>query len=86
MLHVRDGPTMQLVELPEQSCHAFLTFGNVESPLPSLKVGLNSAFTKVGAFMMLGTSSGGPISCGFTHETAFRGSLRISFSRAAMYC
>lgn len=43
VLHVRDGPNMQLVELPEQSCHAFLTFGNVESLVPSLKVGLISA-------------------------------------------
>ena len=49
VLHVRDGPNMQLVELPEQSCHAFLTFGNVESPLPALKVGLIIAFTPGGA-------------------------------------
>ena len=54
VLHVRDGSNMQLVELPEQSCHAFLSFGNVESPLPSLKVGVVSAFTYVGALENLG--------------------------------
>ena len=80
VLHARDGSNMQLVELPEQSCHAFLTFGNVESPLPSLKVGVVSASTYVGACVILEVFPGHPTPC----ETALRGSLQIFLVRAAM--
>ena len=36
--HVRDGPHAEMVELPEQSCHAFLSFSNAAAKPPSLKV------------------------------------------------
>ncbi len=37
--YVRDQGHAQMVELPEQSCHAFMSFANAQSPEPSLKVG-----------------------------------------------
>ncbi len=37
--HIRDQGHAQMVELPEQSCHAFISFANAQSPEPSLKVG-----------------------------------------------
>lgn len=36
--YVRDGPYAEMVELPEQSCHAFLSFSNAAAKPPSLKV------------------------------------------------
>lgn len=36
--YVRDGPHAEMVELPEQSCHAFLSFSNAAAKPPSLKV------------------------------------------------
>lgn len=32
------GEQAEMVELPENSCHAFITYGSVHSPLPCLKV------------------------------------------------
>ena len=40
--YVRDGPHAEMVELPEQSCHAFLSFSNVAAKPPSLKVCLSA--------------------------------------------
>ena len=37
--HIRDQGNAQMVELPEQSCHAFISFAIAQSPEPSLKVG-----------------------------------------------
>ena len=37
--HICDQGHAQMVELPEQSCHAFISFANAQSPEPSLKVG-----------------------------------------------
>ncbi|KAL0045002.1 hypothetical protein WJX82_004834 [Trebouxia sp. C0006] len=39
--HIRDQGHAQMVELPEQSCHAFISFANAQSPEPSLKVSCN---------------------------------------------
>jgi hypothetical protein len=36
--YIRDQGHAQMVELPEQSCHAFMSFANAQSPEPSLKV------------------------------------------------
>ncbi|DBB05775.1 TPA: hypothetical protein ACH3X1_012371 [Trebouxia sp. C0004] len=39
--YMRDHGHAQMVELPEQSCHAFMSFANAQSPQPSLKVSCN---------------------------------------------
>ena len=36
--YIRDQGHAQMVELPEQSCHAFMSFANAQGPEPSLKV------------------------------------------------
>ena len=36
--YVRDGPCAEMVELPEQSCHCFLSFSNAAAKPPSFKV------------------------------------------------
>lgn len=36
--YVRDKPYAEMVELPEQSCHCFMSFSNAAAPHPSLKV------------------------------------------------
>ena len=36
--YIRDQGHAQMVELPEQSCHAFISFANAQGPEPSLKV------------------------------------------------
>ena len=36
--YIRDLGHAQMVELPEQSCHAFISFANAQGPEPSLKV------------------------------------------------
>ena len=36
--YVRDKPYAEMVELPEQSCHCFLSFSNASAEHPSLKV------------------------------------------------
>lgn len=38
-MHVRSGPHATLVELCEQSLHAFVTFGSAASTPPAFKVG-----------------------------------------------
>ena len=36
--YIRDKPYAEMVELPEQSCHCFMSFGNAFQANPSLKV------------------------------------------------
>ncbi len=38
--YIRDKPYAEMVELPEQSCHCFLSFSNASADPPALKVGL----------------------------------------------
>ncbi len=38
--YIRDKPFAEMVELPEQSCHCFLSFSNASADPPALKVGL----------------------------------------------
>ena len=38
VLYMRNSPNAELVELPEQSCHAFLSFGTAHDQAPSIKV------------------------------------------------
>ena len=38
--YIRDQPYAEMVELPEQSCHCFLSFSNASADPPALKVGL----------------------------------------------
>ena len=38
--YIRDKAYAEMVELPEQSCHCFLSFSNASADPPALKVGL----------------------------------------------
>lgn len=41
VVYMRDGDQPTLCELPEQSMHAFISFADIGSPLPALKVSCN---------------------------------------------
>ena len=42
--YVRDQGHAQMVELPEQSCHAFMSFSNAAASPPCIKVRPHSSF------------------------------------------
>ena len=42
--HVRDQGHAQMVELPKQSCHAFMSFSNAAASPPCIKVSLRCCF------------------------------------------
>ena len=42
--HIRDQSHAQMVELPEQSCHAFLSFSNAAASPPCIKVSSQTCF------------------------------------------
>lgn len=41
VVHIRNGQSATLCELPEQSMHAFVSYGDVRSSPPALKVSCN---------------------------------------------